>query len=54
MCAGQRADRDEPLPRWPAILGCPGNSVGLSEEKINELGQNLETGAEVQRAGRDA
>lgn len=35
------------MPRWPAILGCPGNSVRLLEEKINELGQNFETGAET-------
>lgn len=53
MCAGLRADRDEPNAEvagkpwvsWEFCLAFGG--------KINELGQNFETGAEVQRAGRD-
>lgn len=35
-------------------LGVLGILSGFWRKKINELGQNLETGAEVQRAGRDA
>lgn len=44
MCAGLRADRNEPMPRWPAILGCSGNSVWLLEEKKMNWGRILRLG----------